>query len=311
LLAFGLGVAVLYACLAPRPVRLALGYLAVMLVMAPDLLGHPDYRIFRERSFFGVYSIHAFDTPHGKHHVLLNGTINHGGQNLDRPLGPITYYTREGPVGQFFGIVKHARSSSATPGRIGVIGLGVGGMSCYLSPGQRMTYYEIDPLDERIARDPRFFTYLANGGSSVEVVIGDGRLSLAKEEDAALAVLVVDAFSGDAIPVHLLTREALALYFRKLATDGLLLLHVTNLHLDLLPVVGNLVADAGLAARYSTGVEPTVTPFGFAGDWVVVARKESALARFAFTAPPWPVLEPDPGSGLWTDDFSNVLGALR
>ncbi len=265
-------------------------------------------RLLRARSFFGVYTVNAFHNRLGRFHMLMNGATNHGGQNLDRPLGAITYYFREGPVGQFFDIVK----DSPAPGRrMGVIGLGVGGLACYLTHGQRMTYYEIDPLDERIARDPRYFTYLSNAGDKVDVVVGDGRLSLAKEPDGALDVIVVDAFSGDAIPAHLLTREALALYFQKLSERGLLLVHVTNAYVDLMPVVANLVADAGLAARYSRGVRPTLTPGASEADWVVVARNSEFLARFGWVAPPWPELTPAPGVDLWTDDFTNIVQVLR
>jgi hypothetical protein len=121
----------------------------------------------------------------------------------------------------------------------------------------------------------------------------------------------VDAFSGDAIPVHLLTREAFALYFRKLSAHGLMLLHITNSYLDLLPVVGRVVADAGLAARYSVGEIPSITPGAWSSDWVVVGRNAEALARFGWISPSWPVLEPDPGVPLWTDDFTNVFSVLR
>jgi hypothetical protein len=305
---FALTAAFAFACLSSRPARFALGFLAVMRFTAPDVFGAPPYRLLRERSFFGVYSVHSFDTQVGRFRILLNGTTNHGAQNLDRPLAPTIYYTREGPVGQFFNAIK---GTPAAEGRIGVVGLGVGALACFAARDQRMTYYEIDPLDERIARDKKYFTYLSECGKHTDVVIGDGRLSLVKEPDGALGVLVVDAFSGDAIPAHLLTKEAIALYFQKLSPTGFLLLHVTNAYLDLMPVVGNLVADAGLFARSSVGFQPMQTPFGTASDWVVVARKDAALARFAFTNPPWQPVPPVPAAGLWTDDFSNILQALR
>jgi hypothetical protein len=305
---FALTAALVFACLSVRPARFALAFLAVMRFTAPEVFGSPEYRLLRERSFFGVYSVHAIATPVGQFHFLLNGATNHGGQNLDRPLGPTLYYTREGPVGQFFEAIKGA---PAAEGRIGVIGLGVGAMACYAARDQRITYYEIDPLDERIARDERYFTYLSNCGKHLDVVIGDGRLSLAKEPDGTLGILVVAAFSGDAIPAHLLTREAFALYFQKLAPNGFLLLNITNAFMDLMPVVGNLAADAGLFARFSRGFLPTITPFGTPSDWVVVARKENALARFAYATQPWLPLAPDPGMRLWTDDFTNIVEALR
>jgi spermidine synthase len=232
----------------------------------------------------------------------------HGAQNRERPLGPLTYYFREGPAGQFFDILK---DTPARGKRIGAIGLGVGVLAAYVTRDQRMTYYEIDPLDERIARDPRYFTYLKDAGDKVDVVIGDGRLSLGREPDGTFDALVVDAFSGDAIPAHLLTREAFALYFRKLKPDGLLLMHVTNAYLDLLPVVSRLVADAGLAARFSSGVVPTVTVEGEPSDWVVIARKNETIARFGWIPTPWQVLEPDAGVDLWTDDFTNIVQVMR
>jgi hypothetical protein len=307
-MAYALSVALACLCLAPRPLRLALGLFVAMRFTAPQVFGDPPERLLRARSFFGVYSVHEVQLPFGRFHLLHNGTTCHGAQNLDNPLGATTYYAREGPVGQFFQVAK---DTPAGRGRIGVVGLGAGALACYAAPGQRMTFYEIDPLDERIARDPRYFTYLANCGKNVDVVIGDGRLALATEPDGAFDALIVDAFSGDAIPAHLLTREALALYMQKLTPDGLLLVHVTNLYLDLLPVVGNLVADAGLAARYIRGAQPPATALGSASDWVIVARKPASIARFGFVSPPWPELAPDPAKGLWTDDFTNVLEVLR
>jgi hypothetical protein len=305
-LALTLAVPLLF--LASRPLRFALGFLVVLRFAAPHVLGDPPDRLLRERSFFGVYSVHEGTLPIGRFHWLLNGSTNHGIQNLDRPLSPTLYYTREGPVGQFFAILK---DSPLALGRVGVVGLGVGALACHAAPGQRLTFFEIDPLDERLARDERYFTYLSQCGKSTDVVIGDGRLALASEEDGAFAAIVVDAFSGDAIPAHLLTREALELYFRKLHPDGLLLLHVTNAYLDLLPVVASVVAEAGLFARMNVGVLPTQTPLGTPSDWVVVARKEPALARFGFQQPPWPPLPPAPATRPWTDDFTNILPHLR
>ncbi|HEX6885947.1 MAG TPA: fused MFS/spermidine synthase [Planctomycetota bacterium] len=297
-LLLALGVALACALTARRPLRFA----------APHVLGDPPDRLLRERSFFGVYSVMGGELPFGRFHWLLNGTTNHGMQNLASPLAPPMYYTREGPVGQFFSILKDTPGGR---GRVGVIGLGVGAIACHAAPGQRLTFYEIDPLDERIARDERYFTYLSHCGEDVDVVIGDGRLTLAREPDGAFAALVVDAFSGDAIPAHLLTREALALYFAKLAPDGLLLMHVTNSYIDLLPVVAALVADAGLEARASLGAVPTQTPMGTPSDWIVVARRAALLARFGFQRPAWTALPPAGGGRPWTDDFTNILPHLR
>jgi hypothetical protein len=300
-------VTLLVVGLSARPLRCACAFLAVLLALSPLVLHTPEQRLFRERSFFGVYTVNEFQMPHGLVHYLVHGTTTHGGQNFDRPLAPLTYYTREGPAGQFFEILN----SSPTPlKRIGAIGLGVGSLAAYVNHGQRMTFFEIDPLDERIAREPRYFTYLRDAGDRVDVVIGDGRLTLAKEPDGEFDALVVDAFSGDAIPAHMLTREAFALYFEKLSEHGLLLVHISNVYLDLFPVVANLVADAGLSARYRHLAEPH-TPGGDLSDWVVVARRSGALARFETIRPPWQVLEPAPDVDVWTDDYTNVVQAMR
>jgi hypothetical protein len=306
--AFTLVVTALVVVLSTRPLRSALVFLVVLLTLSPFVLRSPPERIFRARSFFGVYTVTEVQREFGRLHYLVHGTTKHGGQNMDRPLGPITYYAREGPAGQFFEILN----SSPTPlTRLGTIGLGVGGLSCYVRPAQRMTYYEIDPLDERVAREPSYFTYLRDAGDRVDVVIGDGRLSLAKEPDGEFDALIVDAFSGDAIPAHLMTREAFALYFRKLRENGLLLVHISNAFLDLFPVVANLAADAGLSARYSALADLNVTQAAELSSWVVLARKSGTLARFGSIQPPWPVLEPAPDFDLWTDDYTNVLQVLR
>ncbi|HEX6885948.1 MAG TPA: fused MFS/spermidine synthase [Planctomycetota bacterium] len=294
-------------CFARRPLRLALAFLVTMFVLAPDVLNHPENRLMRERSFFGVYSVKKIEHPLGKVHLLLHGRVFHGGQNMDNPASPITYYTREGPIGQVMSVL---RDWPERVERIGVVGLGVGQMASYVGHDQRLTYFEIDPLDERIARDERYFTMLADAGERVEVHIGDGRLLLEEEPDGAFGLLLVAAFSGDAIPVHLLTREALQLYMRKVSERGLVLFNVTNSYLDLLPVLGNLAADQGLAVRRSPSIQLT-TPFALEADYVLVARRPELLARFGFLPHPWPELPPEPSIGLWTDDFSNLLEVMR
>ncbi|HEX6885662.1 MAG TPA: fused MFS/spermidine synthase [Planctomycetota bacterium] len=305
---FGLSVVLALVALGTRPLRLALACVGVLAALVPDYLGTAPFRLLRERSFFGVYTVNALEVEEGRFHLLLNGRVNHGGQNMDRPLGPLSYYFREGPVGQFFELVAEQRPPAQ---RIGVIGLGAGALACYARHGQRMTFYEIDPLDVRIASDPRYFTYLRDAGERVEVVTGDGRLALAREPDGSLDALVLDAFTGDAVPAHLLTREAFALYFAKLKERGLLLLNVSNAYLDLPRVVGRLATDAGHAARVSRGVQPTTTLGATAGDWIVVGRRPEDVARFGWSRPAWEPLEHSPGTALWTDDFTDILQVLR
>jgi hypothetical protein len=179
-----------------------------------------------------------------------------------------------------------------------------------------MTLYEIDPEVVRTARDPRLFTYLRDSRAHVKIVLGDGRLRLAEAPEAAYGLLVLDAFSSDAIPVHLLTREALAVYLRALRTDGVLALHVTNRHLDLVPVADALAADAGLtgtvirdrvddARQRLEGKQPST--------WVILARRRETLGPLPATL----YARPLPGSPvpapryLWTDSFSNLVSVFR
>ncbi|HXY39667.1 MAG TPA: fused MFS/spermidine synthase, partial [Vicinamibacteria bacterium] len=194
--------------------------------------------VYAFRTFFGVYRVR--EDPATRLRVLLHGTTLHGMQSLDpawrrEPLG---YYDRRGPVGQAF-----AALPAASRARVAVVGLGVGGLAGYARPGQRFTFFEIDPAVERLAREARWFSYLADCGDHCSVVTGDGRLSLGREPERAYDLLVLDAFSSDAIPVHLLTREAFTLYRSRLAEGGALLVHLSNRHLDLAPVLGRL-ADA-------------------------------------------------------------------
>jgi len=258
------------------------------------------------RDFFGVYRVQ--DTRQG-FRVFFHGTTLHGLQPVAvrRRLWPTSYYHPEGPFGDVLGGVAPPR-----PGRrVGVVGLGAGGAAAYVGPDESWTFYEIDPLVGRIAQDTTYFTYLTEAASRPRVVLGDARLSLARDPAARFDVLVIDAFNSDAPPVHLLTREALAVYMGRLAPGGLLLVNVTNRHLDFDPVVDALAADAGLVARVR---DHAVTPAeirrgAYGSTWAVLARREEDLGGIAQDARWKP---PRKGEGaLWTDDFSNLVRRLR
>jgi hypothetical protein len=320
--------------LSGRPLRFALGIVAVFGIFSPDLLGTlryraagdgegffaalprliwsaPDYRLERVRSFFGVYSVNYARANSGEYHILVNGTTNHGAQNQTYPMVPVTYYAREGPVGQVFSVLRSTAGDA--PSRIAAIGLGAGALSCFVGADQSMTFYEIDPVDAALAQDQRFFTYLSScGRGPIDIVIGDGRRNIAKAPDGYYDVIFVDAFSGDAIPVHLLTKEATELYFRKLSPKGMVLFHITNTYINLLPVVANIVQELGLHARHVEYHEVMMTPFALPSEWVVVARPDrNDLARFGWQMVPWDPPKPDPRIGVWTDDYSNVIRSLR
>jgi hypothetical protein len=286
--------------------RFALGVAACLLAAAAT---DPGDTIATARSFFGVYRVRLIDDGQTRLVVLMNGTTLHGTKSLSpgEENLPLAYYSHEGPFGRFFaalapGSVRH----------VGVVGLGTGELGCYAKPDQDWTFYEIDPLVARIARDPRYFQFLANCGNHPRVVLGDARLTLADTPDGTYDVLVLDAFSSDSIPMHLLTREALALYLRKLAPGGRMLFHISSRTIDLLPIVGALAADAGLAARMQLGPRPPI-----ASKWrrlpalaVALARRSGELAGLD-AAEGWAEIPPADARSLWTDQRSDLLRAIR
>ena len=294
------------ACLnfARRPIRFGLGLLAVFLATSLDT---DSATLFRGRSFFGVYRVTV--NKSGTRRSLLHGTTLHGTQNLDPKLRttPISYYYPTGPIGQIFQSFAQSRPNA----HVGVVGLGTGSLVCYAKPGQSFTFFEIDPMVERIARDPQQFTYLRDCPAQLKIIIGDARLSLTKIHDRSFDLLVLDAFSSDAIPTHLLTLEALQLYLSKLAAHGLLAIHISNRYLDLEPVLGRLASQLHVAARIRSDSEVTDEESDqgkFSSTWVIFARDESALAPFRKDER-WATLAT--GRDLWTDSYSNVLRVLK
>jgi hypothetical protein len=288
-----------------RPAALVM-IAAAILAASVNVTLRPE--LGRYRSFFGVHRIetNAEDTMH----FLVHGNTDHGAQFIDsaRRRMPLTYYGREGPAGQALAALR--ANGPVSPA--GVIGLGAGAMACLTAPGEAWTFFEIDPAIAATARDPRYFSYLADCAPTATVTLGDGRIGVAAQPDGRYRLLVVDAFGSDAIPVHLLTREAMDLYFRKLAPGGLLLVHFSNRNADLLPVLARLAADRGLAARWQFHV-PADTP-AEAGQtpsqWAVFARTDADLLSLASDAR-WLRLPDAAGRRVWTDDYVDILSVLR
>lgn len=261
--------------------------------------------LLRERSFFGVYEVRR--TPTGTQHSLVHGTTLHGSQwrqPEERRTTPTSYYTSIGPLGQLF----IAHEGFANTARIGVIGLGAGTVACYAKPTQPWTFFELDPLVERIARDTTYFTYLTQCAPHARVVLGDARISLREERDFSYDLLIMDAFSSDAVPVHLLTREALAMYLQKLAPNGLIAFHISNRYVDVEPVLAVLAREAGVVAL-NQGWQPPGTDAAYwlvnPSRWLVIGRDSTsfgALAEDERWIPPRLRADVDP----WTDEFSSV-----
>ncbi len=291
-----------------RPVRFGLALGALFLTSLP-LSDETGRVMYTERSFFGVHRV-TFDAG-GKRHWLLHGRTIHGGQYLEPLLSrePISYYHRTGPVGQIFSTLQDTLSKST----VAVVGLGTGALTSYSRPGQKWTFFEIDPTVEKIARNPRYFTFLRDAPVDVDVVLGDGRISLQNVQDGLYDVLVIDAFGSDAIPIHLFTREAIQLYLGKLTDKGILIFHISNLYLNLRPVLGDLAKDANLFAlsQEDRMTSPSQIEEGkLPSRWVVMSRDPQALDPLS-RDPRWQRLTGRPGVRVWTDDYSNILQIFR
>ena len=268
--------------------------------------------ILRERSFFGVLKVTAVEE--GNYHRLFHGSTLHGQQCMspERRREPLTYFTRTGPVGDVFAAFD-ARPGSERA-RVAVTGVGAGSLMTYARAGQEWTCYEIDPAVVRVAQDPAEFTYLSDcRATRLDVHLGDARLEIARAPDHVYDLVILDAFSSDAIPSHLLTREAVALYRRKLALRGWLIFNITNRYLDLSPVIAALADDAGLACRVriDADVSPADREAGKQGSiWAVMVDDAAELGPVA-TDPKWVIPQPQISDSVWTDDFSNILRHLR
>jgi spermidine synthase len=258
--------------------------------------------LFAARSFFGVHRV----VQDGSFHKLQHGGTMHGLQRREAfgACEPNSYYHLTGPLGQLF------RANGLRFEQVGVIGLGSGGAVCHGRRGQVWTFFEIDPTVERLARDRGLFTHLATTPASVKVLLGDGRLLLARAAPGAFNLLIFDAFSSDAIPLHLVTREAVDLAFSRLRADGVLAFHISNRYLDLAPVLGAIARDLGLEARvnYDNVVTPAERRAGKQSSrWVVMARSVPAMGSLAADAR-WKAIPP--AMAPWTDDFSNILSVF-
>ena len=290
----------------PRPVRFGLGVAAILLAGAlrPDPFGS---LVSVQRSFFGVHRV-LEDKPL-QLRLLLHGRTLHGVQSLDanKAREPLAYYTRGGPAGQLFGALGHGPGKS-----IAVVGLGAGALASFGELGQTWTFFEIDPMVVHLARDAGYFSYLRDTSAATTVVVGDARQSLTRWPGTLFDVMVLDAFSSDAVPVHLLTREALQLYLSRLKPGGVLAFHASSRFLRLRPMFASLAADAGLSSLREldmrseradrwTGWTPS--------EWILMARSRNDFGPLA-TDSRWGPIKDVP-SRVWTDDYSNLITLFR
>lgn len=292
-----------------RPVRFGLALGGVML-LSPLASDSDRLTLHAERSFFGIHRVMTERTATGTMHRLVNGTTLHGMQWVepDRCDEPLSYYHRAGPAGQIF----EAFAGAAGAASIGVVGLGTGALSAYAQPGQHWTYFEIDPAVVRIASNSDWFCYLDGAAVRPRMLLGDARLSLASDT-TRYDLLVLDAYTSDAVPVHLLTQEAFRQYFDRIRPGGVLALHLSNRHFDLERVVARIVRDSGLAHRIRVDATPSKEAAARGSQtstWAAVARDEADLGPLT-TDRRWRRLRLGTPSPLWTDDYSSLVSVLK
>src|ERR671921_835492 len=297
-----------FAYISGRSLRFGLG-VAVLLLAVTYANGDAGGGIYQDRSFFGVYNVRQGENP--DYHALVVGDTNHGAQVLGpQPPEPIAYHDPTGPFGQLFELLPGEITDDS---EVAVLGLGAGVMSCYAEPGQRWTYYEIDPAVEAIARNENLFTYLRDCPGEYDVELGDARLRMTESQNGRYGMIVGEAFSSDAIPVHLVTREATDLYFDKLQENGVLVHHISNRHLALEPVVGDLARDRGLVcySQYDTeGTDGTI-PYKLTSHFTVLARDEADLGDVPNDSRWAPCRTNTDTDRVWTDDYSNLLSTYQ
>ncbi|WP_019954873.1 fused MFS/spermidine synthase [Yoonia vestfoldensis] len=280
-------------------------FIVLVPLLALGFLLQPQAVAFKDRSFFGSHLVQDFDDLR----VYKNGTTIHGAQRLNET-GPdgrpaqLFYYHPDGPLAQVMTSPNGIAARS-----IGIVGLGVGAMACYAEPGQAWEFYEIDAMVDRVARDPALFTFLSTCTPDAPTHIGDARIVLEQQDDRAFDVLVIDAYSSDAVPVHLTTSEAIALYRDRTTETGVIVLHISNRYFDISRPLGRSAAALGMVAmvRNDPGDPDELTHSP--SNVVIMGRSMDDLA--GFTDPQrWELLTDD-GGRVWTDDYANLLSILK
>src|SRR5215213_563900 len=289
-----------------RPVRFALGLCAVMLGSV-YYTAYTDRTLRVARNFFGTTRV----TTDSRRTInsFYSGNTVHGRQFVDqsRRCEPLSYHHENGPLGQVMAVFNAA---PANP-RVAVIGLGVGAMAAYSKPAQEWTFYEINPDVINLARNSQYFTYLQNCASgSLTVIEGDARLSLQNARDGQYGLIVLDAFSSDAVPVHLVTQQALDLYLSKLAEGGILVFHASNRSLNLKPILADLAASRKLICIGFDDLQPGSFEGKDPSQWVVMTRSAPEISNLSINSQ-WKRLNRTSEGRVWTDDFSNILRAIK
>ncbi|HEY1954133.1 MAG TPA: fused MFS/spermidine synthase [Polyangiaceae bacterium] len=281
--------------------RLLAWTLAAVLFVVTGTADARAHVVRRERSFFGAF--HVMREPDGV--ALMHGNTMHGFQLASAPRTPTLYYAQSGPIGDVLALAQKEERAR----RVAVIGLGIGSLASYARPGERWRFFELDPAVVAIATDRRYFTFLSDAfGDRPDIVVGDARIELAKDE-GGFDLLVVDAFTSDSIPTHLLTREAFAMYRQKLAPGAMVAWHVSNRHLDLFPELATLAGDAGWAVLAREDEAADAQTRKVSSRWVAMAAQADTL--FPLRAHGWADVPQRAGFRCWTDQRASIVTVFR
>lgn len=305
-IAFSAGAMLLWRDM-PKAVTLAL-FAALSGSLLHASLAQQDVR----RSFFGVHKI--FDTQDGYFRLLVHGTTIHGAMRVREADGkasagrpaPTTYYAFDGPLGQAIASVRDRNGGKLA--HVAAIGLGVGSLACHAKPGEMMTFYEIDPVVINIARDRSLFRYMSDCAPGAPIVLGDARLTIASQKEKS-DIVVVDAFTSDAIPAHLMTREAVALFRDRAKDDGVVVFHISNNVMDFSGILARIASDLGLVALRNQDrmPRPDHPDLRTPSDVVALVRDPAHLGQKALASGEWVPIVPNAKARIWTDDYSTIL----
>ena len=303
---FGIPAAACYG-FSKRPLRFGLS-LGALFLASSLYSGGQGTILHAERNFVGIHKV-LLDREGGYHLLSHSGTL-HGRQSLEgsRRCEPLSYFHATGPLGQVFA----ALGDRTAHWRVGAIGLGTGSIASYKQPDQQWIFFELDPTVVEIASNSDYFTYLSDCSQGIRVIPGDARVSLSGLTDDRFEMIVLDAYSSDSIPIHLITREALQLYLDKLTEEGLLVFHLSNRYLDLRSVVANLAQDAGLAYRLQDDLSLSQEERSLGKEssrWAILARHPASFGRLA-NDPRWRLVE-ETAEQVWTDSYSSIFSVLN
>ncbi|WP_296424402.1 fused MFS/spermidine synthase [Yoonia sp.] len=281
-----------------------IGFIATLAVLGIGGQLTRGQSVFKDRSFFGTHVVRDLENTR----IYKNGTTVHGAQrrselNNDARPTPLYYYHPDGPMAQVMTSVTGKAAAN-----VGVVGLGVGSLSCYGEPGQRWQFYEIDAMVDRVARDPLLFTFMSQCAPDAPTHIGDARVVLDQQTSARFDILVIDAYSSDAVPVHLTTNQALHLYRNRIKPGGIIMFHISNRYYDISRPLGRSAKDLGLSALIQTYRGATTDPTNSPSTVVIMSDHAASLTPFRVDAR-WSVLQSDAGR-IWTDDYANLLSIL-